>query len=364
MSLSKRGRAQVWYISTMVNGRQVRISTRTTNKKLAQRIHDKVVGQIAEGKWFEGLSGKHKTFKEMMDRYMSEYSIPKKASSERDLSSLSHLLPFFGNRKIPEITPKLVYEYKNKRRSEEASPCTINRELALMKHAFNLAIREWEWTTTNPVIRVSMEKEPPSRDRWLTWEEEEALLSVSPQWLKEIIVFAVETGCRREEILSLAWKDVDIFKKVVTIFAKKTGDRRTIPLTARAFEIFVSKEKARTKRGSIKREEFVFPHPGRQKVNFHTLRWAFEKALEKAEIEGFRFHDLRHTFASRLAQQGVDPYTIQKLMGHKTFTTTQRYAHHYSESLRSGIKALEDYRAERSEKLAQIQHTWVKTDGT
>jgi len=341
----------------MVNGKQIRKSTRTTDKKLAKRIHDKVMGQIAEGKWFEGSLGKHNTFKEMMDRYMSEHSIPTKASSERDFSSLSHLLPFFGSRPISEISPKLIYEYKNKRRSDGASPCTINRELALMKHAFNMAVREWEWITANPVIRVSMEKEPPSRDRWLTYEEEEALLSKSPQWLKEITIFAIETGCRREEILSLTWKDVDIFKKVVTIFAKKTGDRRNIPLTTKAFDILKSKEKARTKRGSIKREEIVFAHPGRQKVNFHTLRWAFEKALEKAEIEGFRFHDLRHTFASRLAQQGVDPYTIQKLMGHKTFTTTQRYAHHYSESLRSGIKALEDYRLERSKELAQIQHT-------
>ena len=357
MSLNKRGRGQVWYISTMVNGRQVRISTRTTDRKLAQRIHDKVVGQIAEGKWFEGSLGKRKTFKELADRYLQEHSIPKKASSERDLSSLSHLTPFFGTRLLAVISPKLIYEYKNKRRSEGASPSTINREIALMKHAFNLALREWEWVRENPVLRVSMEKEPPSRDRWLTCGEEDSVLSVSPPWLKEIVVFAIESGCRREEILSLTWKDVDIFKKVVTIFAKKTGDRRTIPLTARAFDILKSKEKARTKRRSIKREDFVFPHPGRQKVNFHTLRWAFEKALEKAKIEGFRFHDLRHTFASRLAQQGVDPYTIQKLMGHKTFTTTARYAHHYSESLRSGIKSLEDYRQERSKELAQIQHT-------
>jgi integrase len=337
----------------MVNGKQIRKSTSTTDKKLAQRIHDKVMGQIAEGKWFEGSLGKHKTFKEMMDRYMSEHSIPTKASSERDLSSLSHLLPFFGSRPLSEISPKLIYEYKNKRRSEGPSPCTINRELALMKHAFNMAIREWEWIKENPVSKVSMEKEPPSRDRWLTFEEEETLLSASAQWLKEVITFAIETGCRREEILSLAWKDVDIFKKVVTIFAKKTGDRRTIPLTAKAFDVLKSKEKARTKRGSIKREDFVFSHPDRQKVNFHTLRWAFEKALKNATIEDFRFHDLRHTFASRLAQQGVDPYTIQKLMGHKTFTTTQRYAHHCAESFRSGIKALEDYRLERSKEVAQ-----------
>jgi len=107
--------------------------------------------------------------------------------------------------------------------------------------------------------------------------------------------------------------------------------------------------------GSLEGDAVVFPHPGEQKVNFHTLRWAFdEKALKKVKIRNFRFHDLRHTFASRLAQQGVDPYTIQKLMGHKTFTTTQRYAHHYSESLRSGIKALDNFRQERvSTKVAQ-----------
>jgi integrase len=202
---------------------------------LAQRIHDRVAGQIAEGRWFEGLLGKRKTFKEMTDRYMSEYSISRKASSERDLSSLSHLLPFLGSYALSEISPKLIYEYKHRRRSEGASPCTINRELALIKHAFNMAIREWEWIRENPVSKVCMEKELVSRDRWLTYEEEEALLSVSPQWLKEVITFAIETGCRREEILSLTWKDVDIFKKVVTIFAKKTGDRRTIPLTAKMF---------------------------------------------------------------------------------------------------------------------------------
>ena len=87
----------------------------------------------------------------------------------------------------------------------------------------------------------------------------------------------------------------------------------------------------------------------RGKVNFHTLRTAFEAAVGKAKIEGFRFHDLRHTFASRLAQSGTDPYTIQRLMGHKSFVTTQRYAHHYSESLRKGIAALDEFRQQKSD---------------
>jgi integrase len=86
------------------------------------------------------------------------------------------------------------------------------------------------------------------------------------------------------------------------------------------------------------------------KVNIYTLRWVFEEAVEKAGIRDLRFHDLRHTFASRLAQNGIDPYTVQKLMGHTSFSTTQRYAHHFVESLRKGIESLEASRQERAQK--------------
>jgi len=193
---------------------------------------------------------------------MSEYSNPRKASSERDLSSLSHLLPFLGSYALSEISPKLIYEYNQRRRSEGASPCTINRELALIKYAFNMAIREWEWIRENPVKKISMEKENPSRDRWLSLEEEERLLAASPQWLKEIITFAIETGCRREEILSLTWKDVDIFKKVVTIFAKKTGDRRNHTFDREGLRCFEVKGKGEDKERVDQEGGFCLLSPG------------------------------------------------------------------------------------------------------
>ena len=99
----------------------------------------------------------------------------------------------------------------------------------------------------------------------------------------------------------------------------------------------------------------MFTHPAGKKVNINTLRQAFEKSLERAGIGDFSFaHDLRHTFASRLAQAGVDPYTVQKLMGHKSFSTTQRYAHHYTESLRRGISALEQLRTEGKQESITI----------
>jgi integrase len=351
MGLFKRG--QTWWIRFTYKGKQLRKSTETNDKKLAERIYHKVLGEVAEGKWFERLLGGEKTFREMMEKYLAEHSIPKKASSERDRSSLTHLLPFFGGYVLSEIAPKLINQYKATRREEGASPCTINRELALMKHSFNLAIREWEWIRESPLQKISMEREPPARDRWLTCEEEEYLLSVCPLWLKELIIFAIETGCRKGELLSLEWRNVDLFKRVVTVLGKKTGERRTIPLTKKAFEVLKEKEKVRVKVRLIK-EDLVFTHSVGQRVNIYTLRSAFEDALKRAKIEGFRFHDLRHTFASRLAQMGTDPYAIQKLMGHKTFTTTQGYAHHYSESLKKAMEALDTFRSERLKlKLAQ-----------
>ncbi len=345
MGLYKRGK--VWWMSFVYEGKYVRKSTETSDRKTAEKIHHKVMAEVVEGKWFDRLPAEEIIFKEMMKKYMREHSETKKVSTERDRSSLTHLEPFFGKNIISAITPNLINQYKTRRRSEGASPSTINRELALMKHAFSLAVREWEWIRENPVKKISMEKENPSRDRWLSLEEEERLLAASPQWLKEIITFAIETGCRREEMLSLEWKDIDLFKRCLNVLAGKTGNRRVIPLTKKALEVLKGSEKARSKVRPIK-GGFVFTHPLGQKVNIHTLRTAFERALEKAEIDGFRFHDLRHTFASRLAQSGTDPYTIQKLMGHKSFLTTQRYAHHYSESLRKGITALDGFREERA----------------
>jgi integrase len=120
-------------------------------------------------------------------------------------------------------------QYKASRREEGASPCTVNRELALMKHRFNLAVREWEWIRESPLLKISMEKEPPARDRWLTYEDEESLLSVCPLWLSEIIIIAIETGCRRDEILSLEWKGVDLFSRVVAILGKKREKEGQFP---------------------------------------------------------------------------------------------------------------------------------------
>jgi len=145
MGLYQRG--AVWWMSFVHQGKQYRRSTETEGKKQAKRILDKIKGEIAEGKWFERLPGEDRTFKELMEKYMAEHSAINKAprSHERDKSLNKHLVDFFGNSGLVEITPSLIAEYKTARRATGISPRTLNYELALMSHAFTLAIKEWEW---------------------------------------------------------------------------------------------------------------------------------------------------------------------------------------------------------------------------
>jgi len=337
MGIYKRGK--VWWMSITYEGRQIRRSTETTDKKLAMKVYAKVLTEITEGKWFEKRPQEDRTFREMMEKYLGEYSILKTPHGQlRDRSASVHLLGFFGDTLLKAITPPLIVDYKSMRRKKGVKPATIERELCIMKRAFNLAIREWEWVDRNPVARVSKERFNNQIDRWLSAEEEERLLGASPVWLREIIVFALNTGMRQGEILDLRWPYVDLSRRTATVMRSKNGDRRTIPLNGQAMEAL----KARGKVRHIK-SDYVFASKVGSRLEKRNLARAFYLAMDRAVVENFRFHDLRHTFATRLAQAGVDIYTIAKLLGHKDIRMTQRYAPHCTESLRGGVDVLEGF---------------------
>jgi len=347
MGLFKRG--SVWWMDFVYKGARIRRSVETKDRKLAQRIYDKVKGEIAEGKWFERLPGQDKTFKELMEKYIVEHS-PKKSPKQhiRDKSSLGHLSPYFEGFALTEITPKMINEYKVKRYGEKAAPGTINRELNLMRHAFSMAVKEWEWVKDNPVKRVSMEKEPPGRVRYLTDEEFQKLHSSCPDWLKPIVMVARHTGLRRENILSLTWKQVDIWKRLIVIEHTKNGERLGLPLNDTLIDLFRRLSKVRHIRSS-----YVFCRPDGNR--YAEIKRAFKNALEKSRIENFRFHDLRHSFASALVQKGVDLYQVQRLLGHKDSRMTQRYAHLAPENLRDAVLKLDKVMPEKSYVTNQSQ---------
>jgi integrase len=337
MGLVKRG--NVWWMSFMYQGRQVRRSTGTPDKRLADAILSKIKTEIIEGRYFNILEEQKRTFNELMDRFKEEH-VPKKASQRSYHGYIKRLRPFFGPMTLAEITPRVIVQYKNKRYADKVSPATINRELAVMKKAFNLARKEWEWCRDNPVSRVSLEKENNQRDRWLTHEEEERLLAACLPWVKQIVVFALNTGMRMGEILALTWAGADLFRRTVTVFRSKNGERRTIPVNHTVLELL--KEKAR---GRSLDQDLVFCSQAGTMVDHNNLRRAFRAAMGKAKIADFHFHDLRHTFATRLTQGGIDLYKVQRLLGHKSPIMTQRYAHHYPESLRDGVDYLDRAKA-------------------
>ncbi len=199
-----RKRGQTWWMSFSINGQQIQKSTGTSDRKIAEAIFHKVKAEVAERKWFEVPVGRDMTFSDLMEKYLKEVS-PSKAplTHNREKSLAAHLQAFFGDLMLLAITPQRVSAYKVKRREDGAAPQTINNELALNRHAFNVARQEWEWVADNPVSKVSKEKVENLRDRWLRGEEEERLLAASPRWLQEIITVAPNTGLRRSELLGL-----------------------------------------------------------------------------------------------------------------------------------------------------------------
>lgn len=339
-------------MSFSCNGQQFRRSTETEDKKIATRIFDKLKGDIAEGKWFEKQPGEGYTFKDLMDKYMAEYSAVNKAASshKRDKSIVSKLISYFGNQYLTEITPAMISGYKVKRRTDGVSPRTINYELITMSHAFNLAIREWGLVDQNPVIKVKKDRVSNNIERWLSLEEEARLLKESPKWLQDIILFAIHTGLRQSEILDLKWSHVDMKRRTVTISEQKNRCIDTLPLNETAMKVLRERHSP-----ELPLDGYVFPNTLGDRKGNRLLLKAFYVALEKADISNFRFHDLRHTFATRLIRKGADLYTVQKLGRWKTVTMVQRYAHHHTESLRSAIEMIDDLEKPIITNLSQSQ---------
>jgi len=338
MGLYKRG--TVWWMSFSHNGQQFRRSTETEDRKLATRIFDKIKGELAEGKWFENVSVQQHTFGELMDKYLQEHSSVNKVKKShlRDKGMAKNLLSFFKNRNLVDISPAMISDYKVKRREDGVSPRTINYELTLMGHAFNLALLEWEWVKDNPVRRVRKDRVNNFIERWLTPEEEKRLLRVSAPWLREIIIFAIHTGLRQSEIVDLKWSQIDLERRTMTIFEQKNRGIDTLPLNETIIRLLSERY-----RQCSSEFDHVFPSANKTRIDNMNLVRAFKRVTKKAEVHNFRFHDLRHTFATRLVQSGVGIYEVQKLGRWKSPSMVMRYAHHNTESLRASIEVMDRF---------------------
>lgn len=335
MGLYRRG--NFFWFTIMQGGKRIQVSTKTGNKKLAEKIHAKALTEIQEGKWFEGVKAKSITVSELIERYCRDRLKAKSQNTVmRDKTLRKHIEKNFGDYSLSGVTSEMLSDYRQGRYNKGKSVATVNRELAFFRNAYNVAIRHYKWCSKNPVSDIKLDRENNQRDKWLTVEQEARLLPNLTGRYQDIVRLVINTGLREDEALSLTESKVDLFRKVIIVKGK--GDKtRTIPLNKIAFDIL--KERSKTRHIN---SDLVFPSSEGTKIQRQRLLIAFKKAVKKAGIVDFTFHDLRHTFATRLAQAGVDLYAISKLLGHSDIGTTQRYAHHCPESLRHSVEILEN----------------------
>ena len=334
MGLYKRG--TLWWMRFSIQGKQIRRSTGTSDRKLADKVFRKVMGEIAEGDWFERLPGEEKTLSELFGKYLEEHSKPNKSGKSyvRDKAIAERMVKEFGDVTVAEVSAETIFDYKKKRREKNVAPATLNKELSFLRHALELAV-VWEWLEINPAVRIPREKVKNRMERWLTEEEEEKLLNACPEWLRDMVIFSLNTGFRQNEMLSLTWSQVDLSRKTILFWDQKNGGRDTVPINPAAEEILKKHWKVR----SLSSDHVFLTSNGTPFIARNLIR-SFSIALEKAGIEKFRWHDLRHTFATRLIHEGVDLYKVQRLGRWRSVSMVMRYAHHSVESLRTGMEAV------------------------
>jgi integrase len=318
-----------YWIDYRFNGRRKREKV-GPSKTLADKALRKRQIEIAENKFLDVKRAARVSFKTLATTYLETHSKPNKKSwKSSDSNSLRNLTPFFGHRYLHEISPMLIEKYKNERRSA-VSNASVNRELSCLRAMFNRAI-DWEMATDNPVRKVKFLKEDSGRLRYLEKEEIKQLLDVCNPMLKAIVTVAINTGMRKGELQKLKWRNVDIERNLICLEETKNGERRYCPMNVTLKKVFMSIPKH-------EESPYIFCNNKGQSYNF---RQAFETALKKAGIIGFRFHDLRHTFASHLVMSGVDLNTVRELLGHKSLVMTLRYSHLSADHKTRAVSLLE-----------------------
>ncbi len=316
-------------------------------KKWAQQTES----AIREGRHFKTTESKKHTLGALIDRYIRDVLPRKQKSQKKQTAQLQWWKEQLGSYLLADITPALIGEKRDELssgttyRGTQRSPATVVRYLSALSHALSVAVKEWGWLEDSPMRKVSKLKESRGRVRFLDEQEKERLLQAckesSTSALYPVVMLAISTGMRYGEIMNLTWTDVDFPRKRVILQETKNGERRAVPVAGQALELLCQLEKKRRIDTQllfpkVKLQKGATPDASFQKRDLDRvqkvqkpiqLRSAWTTALKKAQIENFRFHDLRHCAASYLAMSGASLADIAEILGHKTLAMVKRYAH-------------------------------------
>jgi len=353
-------RGKIWYIDTSYRGKRIRKAV-GKDKKLAEAVLKKTEVSLIENKYLD-INRKNKIkFSEFSKYFLETYSKVNKKSWTRDQLSINHLNRFFGSKFLYEITSRDIEEYKKIRLNSKIKVATLNRELACLKTILYKAV-EWGSLQQLPA-KIKLFKENNQRLKYLTEQEAQKIIELSPEPLKSIVIIALYTGMRQGEILNMRWQDIDLREKIITVPETKSNEKRYIPMNNTVLETILS-------RGHNINSQNIFCNKDNKPISSSYVTHTFRKVIKKAGIKDFRFHDLRHTFASWLVMKGVNLKTIQELLGHKDNRMTLRYSHLSPEIKKQAVEMLEEsykygtnkaqgkiYKNQKTVKILDIQAT-------
>ena len=309
-----RQRNNRWQVIVKRKGHPVLTKTFDLKKDAERwsREHERL---IDIGIVIDNTKDRQTTLSEVLDRYVKQVSTTKRGNRAETYRIESFKRSALSKYALHGITPQLIAAWRDNRLTEVSSGTAL-RELQLLGHVFSVAIREWGFRLPcNPVSFIRKPQSGCARDRVLTFSERALLLSACDQchnrWIKPVVVFALETAARRGEILSLTWKDVQLAKQTANFQVTKAGQPRRIPLSKICCSMLESLPRSSDGR--------VFP------VSVEALKQAYKRAVARAGISNFTFHDLRHDALTRLAKLGLSILELRSISGHTTANMLQRY---------------------------------------
>jgi integrase/recombinase XerD len=332
-------RGSVWWVRFRFGGQHIRCSAKTTKKAEAQAYLHRLLEEYAQKSRGEN-DAPRRLLPEAMERFFEEATLkPRTLESYRFNSKVCARL--MGHLHLDEISRRTLSEFVSTRKRSGVTDATIRRDLAFLSSVFSMASR-WGWVDTNPVTALNKKslKESRPRTRFITREEFARLHEAASDDLKPILILAVETGLRKEELLGLKTSSIDFRRRELHLEITKTNTPRRVPLSAKAMETIRELLEQRSR----PRSSYLFcKADGRRSGNPKKAFWG---ACRRAGIEDFRFHDLRHTFASWWVQGGGDLYRLSRVLGHTTLQMSARYGHLRTDDLHDELERVAQKRSQ------------------
>jgi len=327
-------------MSFTTEGRQHCETTKTSNKRLAQKILDLRKVEIIEGHFRLPASNAPR-----LEAFGTSFvdSVPHPITRKRYKSSMVNLVAHFGDMPISTISTEKIELFKAARLASKIRAATVNRDLAVLRRMLKVAAKR-RLVASSAFREVEMLEERKERrlPHILTFDEEKRLLATAPDHIHVLVTLILETGLRsRREALALKWKDIDFASGVIHILQSKSlAGRRIVPMSRHCQKELLL---WRTRLGSSF-SEYVFASPVRPDTHLIDVRVAWSKAVKAAGLDYFWIYDLRHTFASRITEAGASPIFVAQLMGHSSPNILQTYVRAIDEFRRSAISKLERLR--------------------